>query len=69
MKRRSIAIVAAGVVVVSVVAAAWYFLTPRVTPLGQHPLMTLGAAGVSPVTEWFNSHVDSPRIILMLSPT
>lgn len=49
--------------------AGVYLWGPSKTPAGQPPLSILSAASFTQFQSAFDSAVDEPRIILLLSPT
>ena len=49
--------------------AGVYLWGPSKTPAGQPPLTSLSASTFSEFQNAFDSAVDEPRIILLLSPT
>jgi hypothetical protein len=66
MKKRSlIAIVLAALPLF----VGFYLWGPSKTPAGQPPLSVLSAANFSEFQTAFDSAVDQPRIVLLLSPT
>ena len=66
-KRRKLALVA--VIVVLLLAAAWYQFGGHRTAPGQPPLAELNAASIDQLRADFNAAADQPRVILLLSPT
>lgn len=57
------------VLAAALLLAGVYLWGPSKTPAGQPPLTTLSAATFSEFQSAFDSAVDEPRIILLLSPT
>jgi len=49
--------------------AALYLWGPATVPAGQEPLLTLSNANFSDFQRAFDAHSDSPRMILLVSPT
>jgi hypothetical protein len=59
-----------GVVLGVVLLAAIYFLQgPGTVPAGQQPLTTLTSANAGAFEGAFDADADSPRVVLLLSPT
>lgn len=68
MKKRRIALVAAGVALL-LLALTWYQFGGHRTAPGQPPLAELNAATLDQLRADFNAAADHPRMILLLSPT
>jgi hypothetical protein len=66
MRRSTLAIVAAVLVVVAVLL---YALAGHQPPAGQLPLADLSASALPTLQDDFNQHADEVRVILLLSPT
>ena len=49
--------------------AGWWQFGRRDVPPGQRPLTTIDTAGLAELTAEFNAAVDTPRVIVLLSPT
>jgi hypothetical protein len=64
LKRRAVA----GVLLIVLVAGAWYLAQPEV-PSGQAPLVTLDAVAVATLRDAFNRDADHVRIVVLSSPT
>jgi hypothetical protein len=58
-----------GSVAALVILGALYLWGPGTVPTGQSPLATLSPANPSAFETAFNADRDSPRLVLMLSPT
>lgn len=63
-----------GAVVLAAIAAllfsaAWYFWGPSKTPPTQKPLSILSPTTFSQFESAFDDAADSPRLVLLLSPT
>lgn len=58
-----------GVVAVVVLLGAIYLWGPGTVPAGQQALMTLSSANVSEFEGGFDANTDTPRLVLLLSPT
>ncbi len=50
-------------------SAAWYVWGPSETPPTQKPLLILSMANFSQFESAFDDPSDSPRLVLLLSPT
>ena len=57
------------VVIVALLALAWYAWGPAHTPHGQPPLTSLNSDNLSSFKESFNQASDRIRVVLLLSPT
>jgi hypothetical protein len=68
MKRRSIIIVAA-VLVVCLCLLFYHLYGGSTTPLGQQPLVRLNSANLPALKEAFNGSANSVRVLVLLSPT
>jgi hypothetical protein len=66
---KSIAVIVAAAVVVSVATCAWLTMAPRHVPAGQPPLSTLNAGSLPAFREAFNASEGEVRVLAMLSPT
>ncbi len=66
MKRRTIFILAAAVVLLLAIVYAW---GPSSVPAGQQPLVTLSEANWGDFTAAFDADPNVPRMLLLLSPT
>jgi hypothetical protein len=66
MKKKLIVL---GVVAAAVVLGAVYLWGPGTVPPGQQPLATLSPANAAAFEAAFDADADSPRLVLMLSPT
>lgn len=47
----------------------WAVFRTGVTPSGQPPLVSLAGGDLSPAQNAFNTGVNKPRLVLLLSPT
>ncbi|HTU35084.1 MAG TPA: hypothetical protein VMF66_14880 [Candidatus Acidoferrum sp.] len=56
-------------VVVVLLLCAVYLWAPGSVPQGQPPLATLSSPGVGVFQTAFDTDADSPRLVLLLSPT
>lgn len=65
MKKKLIVLVAA-VVILFVAIHLW---VPGKVPAGQSPLVRLSSVNVSQFERAFDGDADTPRLVLMLSPT
>ena len=66
MKKKLIVL---GVVAVVILLGAIYLWGPGTVPPGQQPLVTLSSASVSEFEAAFDANADTPRLVLLLSPT
>jgi hypothetical protein len=66
MKMRAILL---GLLAAAVLAGTWFLWGPSSTPVGQQPLVILNSANFSEFEKAFDAKSDSPRIVLLLSPT
>ena len=57
------------VVIVALLALAWYAWGPSHTPQGQRPLVSLNSDNYSSFKDSFNEASDRPRVVMLLSPT
>jgi hypothetical protein len=57
------------VVAALLLLAGVYLWGPTRTPAGQRPLSTLSSANFSEFEAEFDAAADSPRLVLLLSPT
>jgi hypothetical protein len=62
-------VIAGAVAVILLAIAAWWQFRPGEAPPGQPPLATLDGVALEEFKRDFNDHADSPRLILLLSPT
>jgi hypothetical protein len=66
MKKRFIIL---GISAVALILGAVYLWAPGSVPAGQQPLASLSATNAGVFEAAFNADSDSPRLVLMLSPT
>jgi hypothetical protein len=66
MKRGAVVLAALAALLFS---ASWYLWGPSKTPPTQKPLLTLATANFSQFESAFDDASDSPRLVLLLSPT
>lgn len=66
MKKRAIGIVVIAVVLLLAVAYLW---GPSSVPPGQEPLIALSNANFSDFESVFDNDLETPRLVLLLSPT
>jgi len=57
------------VLVVAVLAVAYYFYGGHSTPKGQPPLASFSGNDLTPLKTAFNNSASSIRVLVMLSPT
>lgn len=57
------------VVAVVILLGALHFLGPGAVPAGQQPLVTLTSANAGAFADAFDANANSPRLVLLLSPT
>lgn len=62
-------LVVAGVVAVAVLLGAVYLWGPGKVPAGQQPLLTLSSPTANVFETDFDADADTPRLVLLLSPT
>jgi hypothetical protein len=67
MKTKRIIIVIVSVVLVLLLA--WYLWGPASVPPGQEPLTVLSEQNIPQFQAAFDSAGDTPRLVLLLSPT
>lgn len=65
MKKEAVILAALAVLLFS----AWYLWGPSKTPPTQKPLLMLSTANFSEFESTFDEASDSPRLVLLLSPT
>ena len=58
-----------GVVAAVVLLTAIYLWGPGTVPPGQQPLATLSSANPNAFETAFDEDIDTPRLVLLLSPT
>jgi hypothetical protein len=58
-----------GLLAAALILGALYLWVPGTVPAGQPPLATLPPGNASAFERAFNADADSPRLVLMLSPT
>ena len=58
-----------GVAAVIILLGVLFLLGPGTVPAGQQPLATLTSANVGSFEAAFDAGADSPRLVLLLSPT
>jgi len=66
MKKKSIVLVVIAVVLLLAVVYLW---GPSLVPPGQEPLVALSNANFSDFENVFDGDLDTPRLVLLLSPT
>jgi len=66
MKKKSIVLAVIAVVLLLAVAYLW---GPSSVPPGQEPLVALSNANFSDFENVFDGDLDTPRLVLLLSPT
>ena len=66
MKKKSIVLAVIAVVLLLAVAYLW---GPSSVPSGQEPLVALSNANFSDFENVFDGDLDTPRLVLLLSPT
>jgi hypothetical protein len=66
MKKRAIVL---AVIAVALLAVVVYLWGPSKTPPGQEPVVALSNANFGDFENAFNLDLDTPRLVLLLSPT
>ena len=66
-RRRTVGVLA--LVVVTVLAAAWYAMAPGEAPAGQPAVVSLDTATFEALRGDFNRDASQTRLIVLLSPT
>jgi hypothetical protein len=66
MSKRAIVL---AVIAVALLVAVVYLWGPSKTPPGQEPLVALSNANFSDFENAFDGGLDTPRLVLLLSPT